>query len=507
MDRAASLARLAGEGFDVLVVGGGITGAGAAFDAALRGHRVALVERDDFGSGTSSRSSKLLHGGLRYLQRLHIAIVREGLRERAENIRMAPHLVRKTRFVVPHVGSRRWAIRAGLLGYDVLSLGSHFPRHRHLSRDEVAELAPALRGDTLGGSEYWDASIDDTRVVWAIVRSAIEANVAVANHAPVVGLLRDDDRVTGARVRDDETGAELDVRAKVVVNATGVWADAITRMESRDAPLSIRPSKGIHLVFHAKDVPLDAALLVPTKDKRYVFVIPWEDSTVLVGTTDEDYEGPLDAPTIDADEIDYLIGAVNEVVARKLTRSDVVQTFAGLRPLIAHGGPSKDIARKHVVLTSPGGVVTIIGGKLTAWRPMAAQAIDAAQRAGALGGKPSRTHKVRLFGAASREGVVPALEVALEEFAVDRAHAPRLYHRYGALGAEVVRLIRDDPLLSVQLHPELPYLRAEAEYAIRSEMARTTDDVLARRLRVTLTSRDAGAAAIPWVSDRLTALR
>jgi glycerol-3-phosphate dehydrogenase len=343
--------------------------------------------------------------------------------------------------------------------------------------------------------------------VWSAVRTAERAGAVVVNHAKVSELLREGGKVRGACVADQETGRTIDVRARVVINATGVWADEVRGLEAPDATVGIRPSRGSHIVFRSSVLPTTSALLLPTSDRRFVFVIPWEDASVVVGTTDADYAGPLDDPVASEDEISYLLDVVNAVSAARVTRGDVVASFAGLRPLVRSKGRTKDISRRHVVDVGPAGMVTITGGKLTAWRRMASDAVDAALEAGDFEYRPvSRTWEERLAGAALAEGVVPALRAVLDDLGLDASHAQRLYHRYGSSAAEVLKLVRDDRWLGEQLHPEAPYLRAEAEYAIASELARTTSDVLARRLRLALTTSDGGAAALPWITARLAHL-
>ncbi len=494
MDRPTDLRRLAAEEFDLLVIGGGITGAGVAWDGVLRGLSVALVERADFAAGTSSRSSKLIHGGLRYLQRLHLGQVRQGLRERRVLELVVPQLVQRTPFLFPRFGGRHPLVRAGLMLYDILAAGTGYPHHHVLPPDVVAEESPALR-ETNGAFEYFDARTDDARLVWTIVRSASEKGAAVANHAEVTAI--DGRRVT---VRaDDDTFV---VRARSIVNATGVWVDAIRTLDQPGVARDVRPSKGIHVVVPASRVPTSSALILPTPDGRFLFVIPWEDSTVLIGTTDDDYDGPLDDPRAEEREISWVLDVVNDALQSPLSMDDVVSSFAGLRPLVAHGGLTKNLSRKPLIEVSSSGMITATGGKLTAWRPMAAAAVD---RVLEVAGRkaPSKTDETRLAGAASFEGVVPALEVVLDDLRLDRSHAPRLYHRYGSHAAQVLRLVGDDKTFGERLHAELPYLRAEAEYAIRAERARTVDDVLARRLRATLTSRDGASSAADWVRGRL----
>jgi glycerol-3-phosphate dehydrogenase len=506
MDRAELFEDLDREPFDVLVIGGGITGAGTALDAAFRGLKVALVEKDDFASGTSSRSSKLIHGGLRYLKGLEFGLVREGLRERRELERMAPHLVSPMRFVVPRYRRLPLGMRAGLFAYDALALGSRYPRHEALRSGEVTDASPMLRAPSRGLA-FWDARTDDARLVWSAVRTAQRAGAVVLNHAKVSELLRTDGKVRGACVVDQESGRVVDVRARVVVNATGVWADEVRGLEAPHSTVGIRPSRGSHIVFRGSLLPTSVALLLPTSDKRFVFVIPWEDDSVVVGTTDADYAGPLDDPVASEEEIAYLIDVVDGVTEHRVTREDVVASFAGLRPLVRSKGRTKDISRRHVVDVGPGGMVTITGGKLTAWRRMANDAVDAALAAGDFEYRPvSRTWEERLAGAAFADGVVPALRAVLDELSLDASHAQRLYHRYGSFAAEVLKLVREDAWLGKQLHPDAPYLVAEAEYAVATEMARTTSDVLARRLRLALTTSDGGAAALPWITARLAQL-
>lgn len=515
LDRSQTIQRLAREEFDLLVVGGGITGAGVAFDAATRGLRVALVEKDDFGSGTSSRSSKLIHGGLRYLAHLELGLVRESLRERGILQSIAPHLVRPTQFLIPRYGKRRLlAIRVGLDVYDALALGSGFPRHRKVDVGDVLRMAPALRETTAGGLVYWDARTDDTRLTWTVIRSAAEHGAAVLNHAEVVELLHTGPvvtgrgptgRVCGARVRDRETEQEHEIRARIVVNATGVWADDLRHLEDADHTDNIRPSKGIHLVFRSDTIPVNTALGLPTPDGRYVFVIPWQDDRVLVGTTDEDYEGPLDEPRARPEGIDYLFGVLRRFLVDPPAPEDLVASYAGLRPLIQKpSGSTKDLSRRHKVSVGSAGLVTITGGKLTTFRPMAADAVDAALEAGGFRDRPrSRTAETPLAGGDQPPGLLETLAAQGRSLGIGPDQAHRLYERYGACGSEVLDLVATEPELAEPLQPDHPSLRAEAAYAISAEGARTPDDVLSRRLRSRILSSDRGLSALDWVCDRL----
>jgi glycerol-3-phosphate dehydrogenase len=503
-DRGEALQRLADERFDVLVIGGGITGCGVALDAATRGLRTALVERDDFASGTSSKSSKLVHGGLRYLQQRELGLVREGLAERQVVLRNAPHLVRPLPFLIP-LFARGGVINpkiARALGwalwmYDLaggLRIGH---RHDRISADEALARMPTLARERMAGAYlYYDARADDARLTLAIARTAAAQGAAVANHAGVVGLRKLGGRVQGARIALD--GAEIDVRASAVVNAAGVWADDVRALDEGANPKSLRPAKGIHVTVPWEKLRNDIAVVVPVpKDRRSIFVVPWGDRT-YIGTTDTDYEGPLDDPRCTPDDIAYLLDAVNRVVTDAITPADVIGTWAGLRPLRRAGDErTADLSRKHAVNLSYSGVVTVTGGKLTTYRRMAADAVDAVLRDPtsplARGRKRrSRTKRLRLVGA--------------DAGSVDGDDADGLDHLAGRYGseAEAVRELADaDPSLSEPLVAGLPYLRAEAVFAVRHEMARTLDDVLTRRTRARLMAADASAAAAGAVARLL----
>jgi glycerol-3-phosphate dehydrogenase len=500
LDRTASLRRLGDEAFDVLVIGGGITGAGVALDAATRGLRTALVERDDFASGTSSKSSKLVHGGLRYLQQREIRLVYENLYERQRALENAPHLVRILPFLVPllmrgGVIDRRLArlLGSALWMYDLtggLRIGK---RHHRVDVDTAMAHMPSLARDRLAGAYvYYDAQTDDARLTLAIARTAAAHGAVMANHTAVRALLKDGDRVVGASVEAD--GHELDVRARVVVNAAGVWADDVRALDEGTHPASIRPAKGIHIALPWDKVRNDIAAIIPVPgDQRMVFVIPWGDTT-YVGTTDTDYDGPLDDPPCTHDDVDYLLAALNGISEEKRTADDVVGSWAGLRPLLRSGTSSRtsDLSRKHTVRVSPSGVVTVTGGKLTTYRRMAADAVDAVLDGLGEHARPSRTKHLRLFGG---EGIDPP------EAALEPSTHEHLTGRYGTEADAVRALTADDPDLAAPLVPGLPYLRAEAVYAVRDEMARTLDDVLSRRTRARLLARDASADAAASVAE------
>ncbi len=497
-DRPSMVRRLGDEPFDVLVVGGGITGVGVALDAASRGHTTALVERDDFGSGTSSKSSKLIHGGLRYLQQGDVRLVYEALYERQRLRRIAPHLVRVLPFMIPILTrggvmnpkvSR--ALGSALWMYDLtggLRIGR---RHKRLDKDEALAHLPTMDPDRVAAAYlYFDAQADDARLCLTVARTAAAHGAVVANRAPLVGLHRSDSGSWVATVADDDDRVE--VRARTVVNATGVWADDIRAIDEGTHPDSIRPAKGIHLTVPWEKVRNDIAVVIPVpKDKRSLFVVPWAGFT-YVGTTDTDYDGPLDDPQCSKDDIDYVLRALNHTVTTGITPADVTATWAGLRPLVktASSGRTADLSRKHQVATSAHGLISVTGGKLTTYRRMAVDTVDAAEDQLDTH-RRSVTKRLRLLGA---EG--------FDEPEGDDRHA-HLLRRYGSETSLVEALIAADASLAEPLVDGLPYVRAEAVHAARHEMATTVDDVLSRRTRARLLDRRATAGAAASVASLL----
>jgi glycerol-3-phosphate dehydrogenase len=495
-DRATALRRLADERFDVLVVGGGITGAGVALDAASRGLRIALVERDDFASGTSSKSSKLVHGGLRYLQNGDVRLVYEALAERQRLRRNAPHLVKVLPFLIP-IFSKDGLINAkvaramgsAMWMYDLTGGARIGKLHKRLKKAEVMGYMPTLPEDRLaGGYLYYDARADDARLTLTITRTAaIAFDAVVANRTSVVGFTKDGSgRVSGATVEAD--GQRIDVRAEAVVNATGVWADDVRALDEGTHPDSIRPAKGIHITVPWSKVQNSIAVVVPVpKDKRSVFVVPWGERT-YIGTTDTDYDGPVDDPQCTREDIEYLLKAINFSTTTGVSEGDILGTWAGLRPLVKSAASVRtaDLSRRHKVARSASGVVTITGGKLTTYREMAADTVD--EVSSVLGRRVgrSRTKHLPLLGADGYDSVMASA-----------ASDPALQHladRYGDEARTVLTLAAGTPGGLDPLVPGLPYLRAEALYAARHEMACTLDDVLSRRTRSRLLARDASAA-------------
>ncbi|HZT65542.1 MAG TPA: glycerol-3-phosphate dehydrogenase/oxidase [Acidimicrobiales bacterium] len=517
-DRDTSLSRLGSERFDVLVVGGGITGTGVALDAAARGLTTALVEKDDFASGTSSKSSKLVHGGLRYLQQKEYLLVRENLAERQRLLRNAPHLVTPLPFLVPLFGKDgvvnqavAKAYNTALWMYDLaggLRIGR---RHRRIDRDEAQRLMPTLRADRLvAGFIYYDARADDARLTLALARTAaLDHGAVAANYAPVASLLHDGSgRVAGARLGPSApaTGHDshgVEIRAGVVVNATGVWADDVRAMDESSGSATLRPAKGVHVTLPWDKLRCEVAAVIPVPgDRRSVFVVPW-GNRVYVGTTDTDYDGPLDDPQCSAEDIAYLLGAVNASVTEPVSESDVLGTWAGLRPLVRQAATERtaDLSRRHTVFTSDDGLVTITGGKLTTYRTMAADAVDAALSVLGRGrGRRRRSPTARMTirggdGLGSLSG-----EDGARRLGLDPAVHDHLLSRFGSEAAAVADLMAADPSLRRPLVEGLPYLAAEAVWAVRQEMARTVEDVLARRTRALLLDREATAAAAPGVA-------
>ncbi len=494
-DRADAIRHLGDDAFDVLVVGGGITGTGVALDAASRGLRVALIDKGDFASGTSSKSSKLVHGGIRYLQQKEIGLVYEALAERQILRRTAPHLVRVLPFLLPvftrdGLLPRRLARLLGttMWAYDLtggLRIGK---LHKRVSKEEALRYMPTLPADNIAASYiYYDAQADDARLTLTVAKTAATHGAAVVNYATLVGLSKDGaGHVEGARVLVD--GTEVNVRARTVVNATGVWSDEVRALDDAAHVTTIRPAKGIHITVPWSLVRNEIAVVIPVpKDRRSVFVVPWGGDGgphrfTYIGTTDTDYDGPVDDPQITADDVSYLLRAINGASTTKITEADIVGTWAGLRPLVAAAKSERtaDLSRRHSVHTSPAGVVSVTGGKLTTYRRMAADAVDEIVKVLGRGARKSHTKSIPLQGARGW----------------DAADIPKnLRERYGADGRAVAGLERSDPELARPLIDNLPYSRAEVVYAARAEMARSVDDVLSRRTRARLLARDASAAA------------
>ena len=505
---AADLAALAAEPLDVLVIGGGIVGAGTALDAVTRGLRVGVVEAQDWASGTSSRSSKLIHGGLRYLQMHDFSLVREALHERSVLLQISPHLVHPVPFIYPlrHRFFERAYVGLGILLYDLLArttrTGAGMPFHRQLSRRRAHELAPALRERRfIGAVQYYDGQVDDARHTLSVLRTAASHGAFVASRLQAVALLRERDRVTGARLRLVETGQELEVRARVVVSATGVWTEdfeGIADIE-RDLKMKIQPSKGVHLVVPRRCIDSSTALILPT-EKSVLFALPWGEHW-LVGTTDTNWAHDRARPTATAVDVDYLLATLNEALESPLSRADVESVYVGLRPLIAGAGDeTTKLSREHAVNCPLPGLVLVSGGKYTTYRVMARDAVDAAVEHARLSAAPCRTERTPIVGA---DGFAEAWESRLTLAAhhgLPVVEIERLLRRYGSLVGEFFAAAACNPLALVPLAGASSYLQAEVAYAVTHEGARHLDDVLERRTRLAIETRDRGTVAAEEVA-------
>ncbi|MFF9480780.1 glycerol-3-phosphate dehydrogenase/oxidase [Streptomyces sp. NPDC014733] len=497
--RAEALARMAERELDILVIGGGVVGAGTVLDAATRGLTTGLVEARDWAAGTSSRSSKLIHGGLRYLEMLDFALVREALKERGLLLgRLAPHLVKPVPFLYPlqhHVWERFYA-GSGVALYDAMSLssgqGRRLPVHRHLSHRRALRVAPCLRKDALVGAlQYYDAQMDDARFTETLIRTAASYGAQVANGARVVDFLREGERVVGARVEDVESGGTYEIRARQIVNATGVWTDDTQGLINERGQFHVRASKGIHLVVPKDRIHSTTGLILRT-EKSVLFVIPWGRHWII-GTTDTDWDLDKAHPAASSADIDYLLEHVNSVLATPLTRDDVEGVYAGLRPLLAgESDATSKLSREHTVAHPVPGLVVVAGGKYTTYRVMAKDAVDEAVHGLDQRVAECATEDVPLLGA---EGYRAMWNARARIAACSGLHVARVEHllnRYGSLIEELLELVVTDPTLGTPLTGAEDYLRAEVVYACTHEGARHLDDVLTRRTRISIETFDRG---------------
>lgn len=510
--RERALEQLEAAEVDVLVVGGGITGVGTALDAVTRGLSVGLLEQRDFASGTSSRSSKLVHGGLRYLEMLDFGLVREALQERGLLLtRLAPHLVKPVPFLYPLTrrGWERAYVGAGLVLYDAMAMAGRYdvglPRHRHLLRRQVRRIAPDFKVDQLAGAiQYYDAQVDDARLVVTVARTAASHGALCANRTKVVGFLRVGERVTGVRAVDLETGRELEVRARVVVNAAGVWTDEIQEMVGGRGALHVQASKGVHLVVPRDRIRSESGLIMRTA-VSVLFVIPWGRHWVI-GTTDTPWSLDKAHPAASRRDIDYLLAQVNRILREPLTTEDVEGVYAGLRPLLSgESEPTSRISREHTVVTPVPGLVIIAGGKLTTYRVMGRDAVDAAVHS--LGGSvpASITDRVLLVGAEGYETRSNQRSALARRSGLHPARIDHLLNRYGDLLDELLDLVATRPALADPLPGAEDYLCAEVVYAVTHEGARHLDDVLTRRTRISIETFDRGIHAAGPTADLMAA--
>ncbi len=489
-DAMIAAAREPAARWDVLIVGGGATGLGCAVDTASRGYRTLLVERDDFAKATSSRSTKLVHGGVRYLKQGNLPLVLDALRERGRLLANAPHLVRKQAFVVPGYG--RWD-RAfyglGLTAYDLLAGGSAFGRggfgrSRVVSRNRALELVPTLRRDGLtGGVVYYDGQFDDARLAVNLAQTAADRGAAVLNYVGVIDFVKEGDRIAGVRLRDAETRDEWEAKAAVVINATGVFADEVRRLDDPAAAGMLAPSQGAHIVLNRSFLPGETAVMVPkTDDGRVLFAIPWH-GVVLVGTTDVAVSAATPEPRPLAEELAYLLDHAGRYLTRRPDAADVLSTFAGLRPLVSDGkaGATSKLSRDHVIVVSPAGLVTVTGGKWTTYRKMAEDAIDRAATVAGLDRRPCVTADLPVHGHGADDSDA---QLGI----------------YGSDAGPLRELIASDPSFAEPLHPRLPVQVGQVAWAVRHESARTVEDVLARRTRCLLLDARAAVEAAPEVA-------
>lgn len=510
--REDALGQMASRQLDVLVIGGGVVGSGAALDAVTRGLDTGLVEARDFASGTSSRSSKLIHGGLRYLEMADFSLVAEALAERNLLLNtIAPHLVQPIPFIYPlrHRIWERGYVGAGVGLYDAMAALSRrsrgVPRHRHLTKTRARKIVPALRDDALVGAiQYYDGLVDDARHTMLLARTAAAYGAHVASRARVVDLLRDAGRVTGARIVDLETGKQHDVYARQVVNATGIWTDDTQSLAGERGQFHVRASKGIHLVIPRDRIRGESGLILRT-EKSVLFVIPWKRHWII-GTTDTDWMLSKDHPAASRSDIDYLLEHVNTVLTETITHDDVQGVYAGLRPLLAgEDEATSKLSREHAVSTAVHGLVVVAGGKYTTYRVMAADAIDAA--AHGLSAEHDRivpascTNDTPLLGAEGFGAMVNQSTRFAESCGLSVSRVEQLLYRYGSLVVELLELVSRQPDLGRPLDGAEDYLRAEVVYAASHEGARHLDDVLARRTRISIETFDRGTEVVEEAAD------
>ena len=515
--RAEAWDRLGAEQFDVVVIGGGVVGAGAALDAATRGLKVALVEARDFASGTSSRSSKMFHGGLRYLEQLEFGLVREALHERELSLTtLAPHLVKPLPFLFPltHRWWERPYIAAGIFLYDQLGGSKSVPAQRHLTRAGALRLVPGLKRNALiGGIRYYDTVVDDARHTMMVARTAAHYGAVVRTSTQVVGMLTEGDRVVGVTVRDSEDGRVADVRGHVVINATGVWTDEIQALSRQRGRFRVRASKGVHIVVPRDRIVSEVAIILRT-EKSVLFVIPW-GTHWIIGTTDTDWNLDLAHPAATKADIDYILEHVNTALATPITHEDIDGVYAGLRPLL-HGESEETskLSREHAVAVPTPGLVAIAGGKYTTYRVMAADAVDAAAEFVPSRVAPSITEKVPLLGADGYFALVNQTDHVGKEYDLHPYRVRHLLDRYGSLIGDVLALAEGQPDLLEPIAEAPVYLRVEAAYAAAAEGALHLEDILARRMRISIEYPHRGvdcarevaeivAPILGWSQDRI----
>ena len=495
--RLASLKSLAGEEFDVLIIGGGVTGVGAALDAASRGLKVALVESQDFASGTSSRSSKLIHGGLRYLEQYDFKLVREALHERELMVSsLAPHLVKPVGFLYPlHEKYReRTYVGAGLALYDILrGFQRALPWHKHLSEKKIAEIAPSLRSDLVNGAiKYFDAQVDDARHTLAIARTAARHGAVIASRVECEELVRDGKRVVGAKVRDLKSGKRITVSAKVTVMCAGVWSDQLHEKFGIKPGYKVAMSKGAHIVLPKSAIKSESGIILKTA-VSVLFIIPWGEKWI-VGTTDTPYKADRNNPVATKEDVEYIIDQANRVLHPKISADEIIGVYAGLRPLVANASDSKTtkLSREHTVDRPVPGFVSIAGGKYTTYRVMGKDVIDLAVNDLRRIVADSVTEKIPAIGADGYFALEQQSAQLAELSGLSVETITHLLNRYGSTIEDIFKIIESDKKLAQQLTSDLPYLKAEIVYAATHEGAQSVDDVISRRTRIAFEANDGG---------------
>ena len=504
--RAAAMASLATEEFDVLVIGGGINGVGIALDAASRGLTVALVESSDFASGTSSKSSKLIHGGLRYLEQYDFKLVREALNERELMVStLSPHLVKPVSFLYPlHAKLKeRTYVGAGMTLYDALrGFKRALPWHKHLSQKRISEIAPSLRLDAVtGGYQYFDAQVDDARHTMSIARTAAKYGAIITTRTTCADLIMKGKKVVGATVIDNESGESIAVRSKSTIMAAGVWTDPLYAKFGVKPGYGVRMSKGAHIVVPGSAIKSETGIIIKT-DISVLFIIPWGDKWI-VGTTDTDYDESREEPLATSEDVNYILNQANRVLEPKLRREQIIGVFAGLRPLVSTDpdSPTTKLSREHVVDSPTPGFVSIAGGKYTTYRVMSEDAVNEAINHLRRIVPDSETETLAIIGAEGYSVLMNQIPRLAEKFSISEKSVEHLLNRYGSLIDEVLEPAHDLPELREPLISQLPYLKAEILYAVTHEGARSIDDVLSRRTRISFESSDQGLSVLDDVAE------
>lgn len=504
--RAEDISRLAKEDFDVLVIGGGINGVGVALDAVTRGLKVALVEANDFASGTSSRSSKLIHGGLRYLEQYDFKLVREALHERELLVSsLAPHLVKPVAFLYPlqEKVKERTYVGAGLALYDALrGFKRALPGHKHLSQKTITEIAPSLRTDVVTGAiRYFDAQVDDARHTMTIARTAKRHGAAIVTRAKVESLTKKGKRVTGAVVKDLNSNKKITVKASSVIMCAGVWSDALHKEFGIDAGYEVKMSKGVHITLPGSAIKADEGVIIKTA-VSVLFIIPWKDQW-MIGTTDTEYLGDASAPLADRADVQYIIDQANRFLQPRINIDQVIGVFAGLRPLVANkkATDTTKLSREHTVDRPIPGFVSLAGGKYTTYRVMAKDAVDMATNDITRLTSESITNKLPIIGADGYFALSQQVDSLASKYSLKNETILHLLNRYGSEISEILNLIEDDRKLALPISRNLTYLKAEIVYAVTSEGAQSVSDVLERRTRIWFEAKGFGADLAPAVAD------